>query len=46
MDQEEELSDEELDSLPISIVIDGCVKTFANTDEMENYLYTHGKTEV
>ena len=44
MDWEEELSDEELNSLPVSIIVDGRVKTFNNAEEMEEYLYQQGKT--
>ena len=32
--EEEELTDEELDELPISTVVDGEVKTYANAEEM------------
>ena len=46
MDWEEELSDEELDALPMSIVVDGRVMTFANADEAEQYLYDNQKAET
>lgn len=46
MDWEEELSDEELDALPMSIIVDGRVMTFANADEAEQYLYDNKKAET
>ena len=46
MDWEEELSNEELDALPMSIIVDGRVMTFANADEAEQYLYDNEKAET
>lgn len=46
MDWEEELSDEELDALPMSIIVDGRVMTFANADEAEQYLYDNKSRDI